>query len=66
MDAQRIIDKASDDFDVNWDDYSKLMVALRYIENQGDNPAFEEFVRVQAAEETLLTKDNGEEEHEVS
>ena len=49
MPAERILDEIGTR--QGWNDESKLTLCLRYIENQGDDSAFEDFLQRQADEE---------------
>ncbi len=53
MSAEAIIDEIGDD--QGWNETSKLLLALQYIGNQGDNDAFRDFLRQQAEEENAAT-----------
>lgn len=50
MDTQRIIDEIGEV--CGWNDSSKLLLCLAYIQNQEDNDCFEGFLRIQAEEES--------------
>jgi hypothetical protein len=50
MDTQAIIDEIGDE--AGWNDNSKLLLCLEYIQNQGGNDCFEDFLRRQAEEES--------------
>ncbi len=49
MESELIIDEIG--ASQGWDDNSKLMLCLQYIENQGGNDAFRDFLLEQAATE---------------
>lgn len=49
MSAETILDEIGDE--QGWNDSSKLSLCLQYIENQGSDSAFEDFLRIQAEEE---------------
>lgn len=49
MGAEELLEKYAED--AGWNDASKLVVLCRYIDNQGDNTSFRDFLIEQVREE---------------
>jgi len=49
MSAESILDEIGDE--QGWNDQSKIELLCQYIDNQGDNDCFADFLRTQQAEE---------------
>lgn len=62
--ALSVLHAFSDEYGLNWDADSMLAIAVAYIDNQQDTPAFMDFVTRQAEDEIRATDDDNDEDDE--